>query len=190
MSAGSGRRTAARCSRRSRRRSPPSPARRSRSRAPGAPIPASMRWARSPISTLPATGRPTPCATRSTPTSGRRRSPSFRRDAVAPDFDARFSAVRRHYLYRLLDRRAPPVARPRPRLVGRPAPRPRGHARGRPGARRPARFHHLPLVRVPGEVAGEDPRPARRRRAPATRSWSSPRRAPSCTTRCARWSAR
>ncbi len=29
--------------------------------------------------------------------------------AVAPGFDARFSAVRRHYLYRLLDRRAPPV---------------------------------------------------------------------------------
>ncbi len=29
--------------------------------------------------------------------------------AVAADFDARFSAVRRHYLYRLLDRRAPPV---------------------------------------------------------------------------------
>jgi tRNA pseudouridine38-40 synthase len=30
-------------------------------------------------------------------------------EAVAPDFDARFSAVKRHYLYRLLDRRAPPV---------------------------------------------------------------------------------
>ena len=29
--------------------------------------------------------------------------------AVAADFDARFSAVRRHYLYRLLDRRSPPV---------------------------------------------------------------------------------
>ena len=28
---------------------------------------------------------------------------------VAADFDARFSAVRRHYLYRLLDRRAPAV---------------------------------------------------------------------------------
>ncbi len=30
-------------------------------------------------------------------------------EAVAGDFDARFSAVKRHYLYRLLDRRAPPV---------------------------------------------------------------------------------
>lgn len=28
---------------------------------------------------------------------------------VAPDFDARFSAVRRHYLYRILTRRAPPA---------------------------------------------------------------------------------
>jgi tRNA pseudouridine38-40 synthase len=30
-------------------------------------------------------------------------------ETVAADFDARFSAVKRHYLYRLLDRRAPPV---------------------------------------------------------------------------------
>ena len=30
-------------------------------------------------------------------------------EMVAADFDARFSAVKRHYLYRLLDRRAPPV---------------------------------------------------------------------------------
>ncbi len=30
-------------------------------------------------------------------------------EQVAPDFDARFSAQRRHYRYRLTDRRAPPV---------------------------------------------------------------------------------
>jgi len=30
-------------------------------------------------------------------------------EAVAADFDARFSAVRRHYLYRILQRRAPPA---------------------------------------------------------------------------------
>ena len=30
-------------------------------------------------------------------------------EAVAGDFDARFSAVRRHYLYRISDRRAPPA---------------------------------------------------------------------------------
>ena len=30
-------------------------------------------------------------------------------EAVAADFDARFSAVKRHYLYRILERRSPPV---------------------------------------------------------------------------------
>ena len=30
-------------------------------------------------------------------------------EAVAADFDARFSAVKRHYLYRILERRAPPA---------------------------------------------------------------------------------
>lgn len=30
-------------------------------------------------------------------------------EPTAPDFDARFSAVRRHYIYRILTRRAPPV---------------------------------------------------------------------------------
>ncbi len=30
-------------------------------------------------------------------------------ERAAPDFDARFSAVKRHYLYRILDRRAPAV---------------------------------------------------------------------------------
>jgi tRNA pseudouridine38-40 synthase len=30
-------------------------------------------------------------------------------EAVAPDFDARFSARKRHYVYRILDRRAPPA---------------------------------------------------------------------------------
>jgi len=30
-------------------------------------------------------------------------------EAVAPDFDARFSATARHYLYRILNRRAPPA---------------------------------------------------------------------------------
>jgi tRNA pseudouridine38-40 synthase len=30
-------------------------------------------------------------------------------EAVGPEFDARFSAVKRHYLYRILDRRPPPA---------------------------------------------------------------------------------
>ncbi len=33
----------------------------------------------------------------------------LRAEAVAPDFHARFSATKRHYLYRLLNRRAPPA---------------------------------------------------------------------------------
>ncbi len=43
-------------------------------------------------------------------------------EAAAPDFDARFSAVKRHYLYRILDRREPAGARPRPGVVGPAAP--------------------------------------------------------------------
>jgi tRNA pseudouridine38-40 synthase len=42
-------------------------------------------------------------------------------EAVAPDFDARFSALRRHYLYRILVRRAPPaLARGRVWWVNQP----------------------------------------------------------------------
>ena len=111
-------------------------------------------------------------------------------ERVADDFDARFSAVKRHYLYRITDRRAPPALdRGRVWWVGAAARR-RGHARGGAGAGRQARLHHLPLVRVPGEIAGEDARPPRRRRARAARSSSAPARARSCTIRCARWSAR
>lgn len=40
--------------------------------------------------------RPAPCAV-------------LQCDSVSPDFDARFSAVARHYVYRILTRRAPPV---------------------------------------------------------------------------------
>ena len=111
-------------------------------------------------------------------------------EAVADDFDARFSAVKRHYLYRILDRRPPPVLDARPRLA-RPRPaRHRGDARGRAGAGRPARLHHLPRRRVPGALAGEDARPARRVARGRARSRSAPAPAPSSTTRCARWSAR
>ena len=60
--------------------------------------------------------------------------------------------------------------------------------RAAPG--RQARLHDLPRRRVPGQVAGEDARSARRRRATATRCASRRRRARSCIIRCARWSAR
>ena len=67
-------------------------------------------------------------------------------ERVADDFDARFSAVKRHYLYR---HQRPPARRSaldRGRVwwVGAAARR-RGDARGGAGAGRQARLHHLPL---------------------------------------------
>ena len=80
-------------------------------------MPACMRSARRRISTSPATGpatqlrdglnahlRPEPVAILSA-------------EPVAAGFDARFSAIRRHYRYRIVTRRAPLGARPRPRLA-------------------------------------------------------------------------
>ena len=180
-----------RCRARSWRRSRRSAARRSWCRAPAAPTPASMRSARSRISISPSERDDRHrSATRSTRICGRIRSRSCRRNSAAGDFDARRSAVRRHYLYRIVNRR-PDLALDRGRAwrVSRAA-RCRGDARGGAAARRQARLHHLPLDRMPGQVAGEDARPARRvargRRDPCQRG----RRARSCTTRCARWSAR
>ncbi len=83
-------------------------------------------------------------------------------EQVAADFDARRSAVRRHYLYRIVNRRARSRARARPRLAGAAPARCRGDARGGAAAGRQARLHDLPLDRMPGQVAGEDARPARR----------------------------
>jgi tRNA pseudouridine38-40 synthase len=68
-----------------------------------APMPACMRSARSPMSNWPRAGTPTRCATRSTSICGRTRS---RCAPAADDFDARFSALQRHYLYRIVNRRA------------------------------------------------------------------------------------
>ena len=56
----------------------------------------------------------------------------------------------RHYLYRIIDRRAPPALE-RGRVWWVPqAARRRGDARGGAAAARPARLHHLPLAPVPG----------------------------------------
>ena len=87
---------------------------------------------------------------------------------------------------------AAPISRStlEPRLARAAPARWRRHARGRAKARRPARFHHLPCRRMPGEIAGEDARSPRCQRATATMSASTPRRARSCIIRCARWSAR
>ena len=162
-----------------------------RARAPGAPTPACMHSGRSHMSISPKTGiddtvrdalnahlRPHPVAILA----------AERVDA--DDFDARFSAMRRHYLYRIVNRRADLDARARPRLARCRAARRRGDARGGAAPRRPARLHHLPHRRMPGEIPVKTLDQLDVHRATATRSTSSPRRARSCTTRCARWSAR
>jgi len=82
-------------------------------------------------------------------------------ERVPDTFDARFSAVKRHYRYCIVNRRA--ISR-----SGAGAP---GGCRGRSTTRRctrrrsiwsPARLHDLSSCRLPGEVACENSRPARR----------------------------
>ena len=80
---------------------------------------------------------------------------------AAADFHARFSAVARHYEYRMLCRRAPPALGSRACLAYRAQARCGRDGRGRAHADRHARLHHVPLVRVPGEIAGEIARPVR-----------------------------
>jgi len=82
-------------------------------------------------------------------------------EQVAEDFDARFSAIKRHYLYRIVNRRAD-LALDQTRAWRVPPARWRRDARRRAKTRRPARLHHLPRCRVPGEIAGKNPRSARR----------------------------
>ena len=111
-------------------------------------------------------------------------------EKVADEFDARFSAKKRHYLYRIANRR-PDLALDRLRAwrVPRRLDAEAMHA----AAQRLLGKHDFTTFRVhrvPGEVAGEDARPARCDAARATRSSSRRRRARSCTIRCARWSAR
>ena len=116
------------------------------------------------------------------------------RDPRAPrrspdDFHARFSCIGRRYLYRIVNRRAPLALE-----AGRAWRVPvvldaDDDARGGAGAGRPARFHHLPLGPLPVGQPGQDARPADRAARWARRSRSRRRRAPSSTTRCARWSA-
>lgn len=81
---------------------------------------------------------------------------------IVPDtFEARFSAKKRHYLYRITNTRAN-LALDIGCLARTAASRCRCDARShRPAAARQARFHD-PRYRVPGEIAGEDARSARR----------------------------
>ena len=83
-------------------------------------------------------------------------------EKVPDGFDARFSAKKRHYLYRIVNRRAD-LALDRLRAWRVPRRLDVAAMHGcRATPRRPARLHHVPLDRMPGEVAGQDARPARR----------------------------
>ena len=111
-------------------------------------------------------------------------------ERAAADFDARCSAVRRHYLYRIGNRRADlALDRGRAWRVTRPLDAAAMHA----AAQRLVGHHDFTTFRsteCQAKSPDEDARPARRGARRARRSRSSPRRARSCTIRCARWSAR
>jgi tRNA pseudouridine38-40 synthase len=94
--------------------------------------------------------------------------PSSNAPRSPDDFDARFSALARHYRYRILARPAPPVL-DRHRVWWVPQPmRAEAMARAAAVLVGPARLHHLPRRRLPGQVAGQNARCAggehRRRR--------------------------
>ena len=111
-------------------------------------------------------------------------------DIAPADFHARFSAIARHYCYRIVCRRSPLVMERGPCLACRARARRRGDARSGADTGRPSRFHDVSRRGMPGEIAGEDARPAG---CGARRRWacaSKRRRDRSCTIRCARWSAR
>ena len=111
-------------------------------------------------------------------------------EQVADTFDARFSARQRHYLYRIVNRRAGSGARARARLARRAPARCARHGGGRTAPGRPARFHHLSRRGVPGQIAGQDARSARGRALRRGGAHHGLARARSCTRRCAPWSAR
>ena len=77
---------------------------------------------------------------------------------VADDWHARFCCVGRRYLYRILNRRAPP-ALDKGKVWHVPVrTRCRCDGGGRQASRRASRLHHLPLGRLPVEKPGEDTR--------------------------------
>ena len=83
-------------------------------------------------------------------------------DIVPDTFEARFSAKRRHYRYRISNRRANlALDIGRAWRLPRPLDTDAMHVAAQRAGRQ-ARLHHLSRHRMPGEIAGEDPRPARR----------------------------
>ncbi len=110
--------------------------------------------------------------------------------AVSEDFHARFSARMRHYRYRIVNRRAPlALARGRAWQVPRRLDAETMHE----AAQHLVGQHDFTSFRsalCQAQVAGQDARPAHGGAQRRARSRSSRRRARSCTTRCATWSAR
>ena len=132
----------------------------SRSPARGAPTRACTRSGRSRMSTSTKDWRPD--RVRDAVNAHLRPHPVavLAAEKVPDGFDARFSAKKRHYLYRIVNRRADLAL---DRLRAWRVPRRLDVAAMQAAAQQPgrqARFHHVPLDRMPGEVAGEDARPA------------------------------
>ena len=161
----------------------------SRSTGLGAPTRVCMRWPRPRISISPATRRPTCSAAQSTiylrPPAISVLAAETRRD----DFDARLSATGRVYLYRILNRRAPPaLERGRVWQVTPPL----DLEAMRAGARHlsASRFFDLPRLVVPGEIAAENARRAGSRPVRRRDPYRPLGLARSCIIRCATSPAR
>ena len=156
--------------------------------APGGRMPACMRWARWRISTSLASGPSTPCARGGElpPQAGPDRHPRLRR--------------RRRRFRRAVQRDGPPLPLSHPGAAGAAG------ARSRPAGRVPqptdpadaeaaAALAAGTISRLSAPPAARPNRLSRRSTAwklgpAARRSTSPPRRARSCTIRCARWWAR
>ena len=95
------------------------------------------------MSILRAIGRPFGSAKGLTPSSFPIRSPCSGSSARREDFDARHSARARHYVYRIVNRRAPLTLERGRAWAIKPRLDADGDAGGRPRADRPARFHHV-----------------------------------------------
>ena len=183
-------RAACRCSRRSKRRSRNSPARPCAPRPPGAPM---RRACAGPGGAFRSRARlgpvPDPRGAELSPQAPPRRDPRLRRGGRR-GFEARFSATARHYEYRILNRRARPALDAN-KVWHVPVPL---DAEAMHAAAQlilgPARFHHLPRRRVPGQIAGAHARPARCGARGRDHRGRAPARAVSSTIRCARWWAR
>ena len=192
MPAGSGRPASIRCRRRSSRRFSASAARPSRCAAPGAPMPACMPPGRWRMSIWPRTGRPTRCATRVNAhlrLAGETVSvlPPQRRPTISTRASRRPA---RHYLYRILNRRAPPaLEKNRAWWVPATLDADAMHeaAQTLVGRHDFTTFRSI-HCQAKSPVRTLDRLDVTRDR--RHRSRSGPRRDLSCTTRCARWSAR